>query len=47
MNLQHTCDNCDSSFSIKYDADECDDDPSFCPFCGELMVEFEQVDDDE
>jgi DNA replicative helicase MCM subunit Mcm2 (Cdc46/Mcm family) len=47
MNVHHTCDNCDSEFTIKYNQDETEDDPSFCPFCGEMLVDFEQIEDDE
>ena len=45
--VSQTCDNCDSEFTIKYDIDTCDDDPQFCPFCGEMLIEFESVEDDE
>lgn len=45
--LNHTCDNCNSKFTVKYDINECDDDPSFCPFCAEKMIETDFSDDDE
>ena len=45
--VQHTCDECGSEFAIKYDPDTCDDDPQYCPFCAELLIEFDTVDDDE
>jgi DNA-directed RNA polymerase subunit RPC12/RpoP len=36
--LHHTCDNCDSEFTIKYNEESCDDDPIFCPFCSEYIL---------
>jgi DNA replicative helicase MCM subunit Mcm2 (Cdc46/Mcm family) len=45
--LHHTCDNCDSEFTVKYDEEVCDDSPHFCPFCGEMLVDFEEIEDDE
>lgn len=45
--LQHTCDNCDSQFIVKYDEEQTEDDPSFCPFCGEMLIDFETVEDDD
>jgi predicted nucleic acid-binding Zn-ribbon protein len=49
MVLKHTCHNCESEFTIKYDVEKCDDDPQFCPFCGEYIIheEDELEDDDE
>lgn len=37
-NLHHTCDNCDSEFTIKYNEEKCDDDPIYCPFCSEYIL---------
>jgi hypothetical protein len=45
--LNHTCDQCDSQFTIRYDEEVCEDSPQYCPFCSEMIIEFEQVDDDE
>jgi DNA replicative helicase MCM subunit Mcm2 (Cdc46/Mcm family) len=45
--ITHTCENCDSTFTIKFDQEETDSDPSFCPFCGEMMIEYDFNDDDE
>lgn len=38
VNLHHTCDNCDSEFTIKYNEEKCDDDPIYCPFCSEYIL---------
>ena len=45
--VKHSCDNCDSEFTIKYDEDEVEDNPSFCPFCGEMLIDFERVEDED
>jgi hypothetical protein len=37
--LHHHCDECDSEFNLKYDIEKCDSDPTFCPFCGEYILE--------
>jgi hypothetical protein len=47
MSVHQTCDNCDSEFTIKYDPEACEDDPRFCPFCGEMLIEFDTVDDED
>jgi DNA replicative helicase MCM subunit Mcm2 (Cdc46/Mcm family) len=44
--MTHTCDTCDSTFTIKYNESETDTDPGFCPFCGEMIIDCE-FDDDE
>jgi hypothetical protein len=45
--LTHTCETCDSSFTLKYDVEETDADPGFCPFCGEMIIEYESSDDED
>lgn len=45
--LKHICDNCDSDFSIHYDDLECEDSPHYCPFCGEYIIESDDLIDDE
>jgi hypothetical protein len=47
MNLQHTCDNCDSSFSIKYDEEQVADNLHYCPFCAEMIVETDELDEED
>ena len=39
MQLKHTCENCNSSFRISYVETETEDDPHYCPFCGEYIIE--------
>ena len=36
--LNHTCDNCESEFTLKYNEELCDDDPIYCPFCSEYIL---------
>jgi hypothetical protein len=47
MNLHHICDNCSSEFTIKYDKDQVEDNPSFCPFCAEMIVDVEDLNEDD
>jgi DNA-directed RNA polymerase subunit RPC12/RpoP len=46
-NLKHTCDNCDSEFTIKYDEENTETDPIHCPFCGEYLIEVEDFDNED
>ena len=41
------CGECDSECEVRYDVDKCEDDPHYCCFCGELIVEADVEDDDE
>lgn len=45
--VKHTCDNCDSKFTIKYDEEMVPDAPHFCPFCAEMIVDVDNLDEDE
>jgi len=38
MILKHHCDNCDSKYKIIYDEDDCEDSPTYCPFCAEYII---------
>jgi uncharacterized Zn finger protein (UPF0148 family) len=44
--LKHTCDNCEAQFKIVYDGDLAPDDPTFCPFCSEYIMEESEDSDD-
>jgi len=44
--IKHECENCSNRFIINYDEDTCDSDPTFCPFCAEMMF-FDDVNLDE
>lgn len=47
--LKHTCDSCDSQFSISYDELNTESDPQYCPFCAEYLInnEYDDADEDE
>lgn len=45
--MHHTCDNCDSEFTVKYDEEKVADSIKYCPFCAEILVDFEKVEDDD
>jgi DNA-directed RNA polymerase subunit RPC12/RpoP len=45
--LHHTCGECSSEFTIKYDEHECESDPLHCPFCGEYILDMDKVEDED
>lgn len=45
--LHHVCEACGSEFTIRYDENQCEDDPHFCSFCGEMLVDIEDISNDE
>lgn len=45
--IHHNCEECDTDFKIEYDEMESESDPTYCPFCGEYMIETEFETDDE
>ena len=46
--IKHTCENCDNTFTIKYDEEVCESDPIFCPFCAEMLfLDDESKNEDE
>jgi len=45
--LHHICDSCGSEFTIRYDESQCEDDPHFCSFCGEMLVDVEDISGDD
>jgi hypothetical protein len=36
--LNHSCEECDSQFTILYELEKTDDDPHFCPFCATYLI---------
>jgi hypothetical protein len=45
--MTHTCETCDSNFTIKYNENEAESDPGYCPFCGEMIIDYEFNDDED
>ena len=45
--LNHTCEECDSAFTVKYDDEIVADAPHFCPFCGEMLIETDEIQRDD
>ena len=45
--LQHTCDNCESTFTIKYDDTQAADTPHYCPFCAEMIVDCDSFEEED
>jgi hypothetical protein len=45
--LKLKCDNCDGVFTVIYNEEQCEDDPSFCTFCAEpLFFDDDAVEDE-
>jgi hypothetical protein len=45
--LKHTCDNCESEFTIRYDEEQAADEPHYCPFCAEMIVDVDELNEDD
>jgi ribosomal protein S27E len=45
--LHHTCGECDSTFTVKYDEAQTESDPIHCPFCGEYLIETDEIQRDD
>lgn len=45
INLTHICDDCDSEYTIRYDAEKCESDPQMCPFCGSYILDKKGIED--
>ncbi len=45
--LHHICEECSSEFTIRYDDEQTEDSPHFCPFCGEMMVDVEDFEEED
>lgn len=45
--LHHTCNECDSEFSIHYNADEVESDPMTCPFCTAYIIDGDTESDED
>lgn len=45
--LHHICGQCDSEFTIKYNEENTEDSPHFCPFCGEMLIDTEDCSEEE
>jgi hypothetical protein len=46
MLIKHHCDGCESSYKIVYNEEECEDSPTYCPFCSTYIIEGEIEQDD-
>jgi hypothetical protein len=41
------CEDCDCTFYIVFDPDECQDEPNFCPFCASGLLDCDFSNDEE
>jgi len=48
MIIKHQCSECDSEYTIEFSLEDCEDNPTYCPFCSSYIQEdeVEQQDDD-
>lgn len=46
VSVKHKCSDCDSKYQIQYDEVNCEDSPTYCPFCSAYILE-EDVEQDE
>jgi hypothetical protein len=46
MLIKHHCDGCESTYKIVYNEEECEDSPTYCPFCSTYIIEGEIEQDD-
>lgn len=40
VTITETCDECGKEYTIKFDFDETEEDPGFCPFCGHTAEDY-------
>jgi hypothetical protein len=45
--IKISCDECDTQFYVVFDPDECDTEPTFCPFCAASIMECDYTEDEE
>lgn len=45
--IKHTCETCDSQYTIVYEEELCEDAPHYCPICGDYMIEDDYANDEE
>lgn len=45
--LHHICDECGSEFTLKYNEDQTEDSPHYCAFCGEMLIDTEDIGEDD
>jgi DNA-directed RNA polymerase subunit RPC12/RpoP len=46
VSMKHHCSDCESKFVIQYDERDCEDSPTYCPFCSSYIME-DEVEQDE
>ena len=37
MTIHCSCESCNSEFDLRYEEDDVEDSPGYCPFCGEKI----------
>jgi hypothetical protein len=47
MMLKHECEHCESKYKIMFTEEDCADNPRYCPFCSEYIIEEETEKDED
>lgn len=47
VSVKHNCSECESKYNIQFDEEICEDNPTFCPFCGTYIQESEMEQDED
>ena len=47
VTITETCDECGKEYTIKFDFDETEEDPGFCPFCGHTAEDYILVSEED
>lgn len=45
--IKMSCPNCESEYAVEFYFDTTDGEPLYCPFCGELIPEADEDEEDE
>ena len=47
VSIKHSCSECDSKYTILFDEEVCEDNPTYCPFCSTYIQESDTEQDDD
>lgn len=47
LTVKHSCSQCDSTYKVIFKEEETEDNPRFCPFCSDFIIEDETEQDED
>lgn len=47
VSVKHNCSECESKYTIQFDEEFCEDNPTYCPFCSTYIQESEMEQDED